>query len=61
MGNLLFESGHARHALKYHQQALKFNPKELHAIVGIANALYDLEEPQSSIKYYQQAVEINEP
>jgi len=24
---------------------LKFNPKELHAIVGIANALYDLEEP----------------
>jgi cytochrome c-type biogenesis protein CcmH/NrfG len=45
MGNLLFESGHARHALKYHQQALKFNPKELHAIVGIANALYDLEEP----------------
>lgn len=53
MGNLLFESGHPRPALKYHQQALKHNPKELHAIIGIANALYDLEQPSEAINYYQ--------
>jgi tetratricopeptide (TPR) repeat protein len=29
MGNLLFESGNAENAIKYHKQALKFNNKEL--------------------------------
>jgi len=29
MGNLLFETGHSKHAAKYHQQALKYNPKEV--------------------------------
>ena len=29
MGNLLFETGHAENAIKYHKQALKFNEKEL--------------------------------
>ena len=27
MGNLLFETGHSRNAAKYHQQALKYNPR----------------------------------
>lgn len=29
MGNLLFESGHAKNACKYFQQALNHNPKEI--------------------------------
>jgi tetratricopeptide (TPR) repeat protein len=29
MGNLLFETGHSKHASKYHTQALKYNPKEI--------------------------------
>jgi len=29
MGNLLFETGHSAHAAKYHQQALKYNPKDV--------------------------------
>ena len=29
MGNLLFESGSAEQAIKYHHQALKYNEKEL--------------------------------
>lgn len=28
-GNLLFETGNAENAIKYHQQALKYNEKEL--------------------------------
>ena len=41
MGNLLFESGYSKNAIKYFMQALKINPKEMQAIVGIANAYYD--------------------
>ena len=29
MGNLLFETGHAEEAIKYHKQALNINEKEL--------------------------------
>jgi tetratricopeptide (TPR) repeat protein len=29
MGNLLFESGHAKTAAKYFQQSLVYNPKEI--------------------------------
>lgn len=29
MGNLLFETGHADEAIKYHKQALNINDKEL--------------------------------
>ena len=29
MGNLLFETGHSKTAAKYHQQALKYSPKEI--------------------------------
>jgi len=52
MGNLLFESGHAKNACKYFHQALNYNPKEIQALIGIANALYDLGEAQESVQYY---------
>jgi tetratricopeptide (TPR) repeat protein len=45
MGNLLFETGNAEQAIKYHQQALKYNGKELHALIGLGNAFYDTGEP----------------
>ena len=44
MGNLLLETGFSKHAIKYHQQALKINPKETLALKGLANALYDMNE-----------------
>jgi len=42
MGNLLFETGNAEQAIKYHQQALKNNRSELQALVGLGNAFYDI-------------------
>ena len=41
MGNLLFETGHAEEAIKYHKQALNINDKELQALIGLGNAYYD--------------------
>lgn len=41
MGNLLFESGHAEDAIRYHKQALAINEKELQALIGLGNAFYD--------------------
>ena len=46
MGNLLFESGHAKTAAKYFQQSLVYNPKEFQALIGLANALYDMGQPK---------------
>ena len=34
MGNLLFESGHANNAIKYFEQALNYNPKDPHILIG---------------------------
>jgi tetratricopeptide (TPR) repeat protein len=60
MGNLLFETGHADNAIKYHLQALKFNEKELQALIGLGNAYYDTGKPEDAIKYYKKALEIDE-
>ena len=49
LGNLLFESGHAKTAAKYFQQALIYNPKEIQALIGLANTLYDMGEPKEAI------------
>ena len=42
MGNLLFESGHATGACKYFEQALTHSPGELQALIGYANAKYEV-------------------
>jgi hypothetical protein len=42
MGNLLFATGHSKQAVKYHSKALTLNEQDLAALVGIANAFYDL-------------------
>lgn len=42
MGNLLFETGHFQNAIKYHEQALKYSPTEIQALIGMGNALYDM-------------------
>ena len=42
MGNLLFETNHPENAIKYHKHALKYNPKELQALIGLGNAYYDM-------------------
>lgn len=59
MGNLLFETGHSKPAAKYHQQALKYNPREIQALIGLGNALYDMQEPKEAIEYYKKALEID--
>jgi tetratricopeptide (TPR) repeat protein len=59
MGNLLFETGHSKTAAKYHQQALKYNPKEIQALIGLGNALYDMGEPKEAIDYYNKALELD--
>ena len=42
MGNLLFETGQTAQSVTYFEQALKFNPAELFALIGLGNANYDL-------------------
>jgi len=42
MGNLLFESGHGANSCKYFEQALSINPNEIQALIGLANALYEI-------------------
>ena len=60
MGNLLFETGNADSAIKYHHQALKFNPKELQALIGLGNAYYDTGKPEEAVSYYKKALEIDD-
>jgi len=52
MGNLLFETGHTKQSMSYYEQALKYNSKELYALIGIGNAIYDQNEPKKAIEYY---------
>lgn len=52
MGNLLFESGNSKHAIKYHLQALKINPNELQGLIGLGNAYYDMQEYEDSVNYF---------
>ncbi len=52
MGNLLFETQHTKQSMAYYEQALKFNGKEIYALIGLANAYYDLNEPLKAIDYY---------
>lgn len=56
MGNLLFETGHSKHAAKYHQQALKYNPKEIQALIGLGNACYDLAQYEESVLNFNKAL-----
>jgi tetratricopeptide (TPR) repeat protein len=56
-GNLLFETGNAENAIKYHQQALKYNEKELQALIGLGNAYYDTGAPETAVKYYRLALQ----
>ena len=53
MGNLLFETGHAGNAIKYHLRALSHNDKELQAMIGLGNAYYDLGQPVQAVEYYK--------
>ena len=57
MGNLLFETNHPENAIKYHLHALKYNENEIQALIGVANAYYDIAQPGDAIKYYKKAVE----
>jgi tetratricopeptide (TPR) repeat protein len=52
MGNLLFETGNSKHAIKYHMQALKLNPKEPQALSGLGNAHYDLGQYKESVDFF---------
>jgi tetratricopeptide (TPR) repeat protein len=38
---------------------LKYNPKEIQALIGLGNALYDMGEPKEAIEYYKKALEID--
>jgi len=49
MGNLLFETGHSEDSIKYYKYALNINDKDLSAIIGIANAHYDLKNMLKAI------------
>jgi tetratricopeptide (TPR) repeat protein len=42
MGRLLFETGYASNAVKYHLRALNYNNREMQAMIGIGNAYYEL-------------------
>jgi tetratricopeptide (TPR) repeat protein len=44
----------------YYEQALKFNAKEIYALIGLANALYDLNEPLKAIDHYLTALQIDD-
>lgn len=59
MGNLLFETGNTKQSISYFEQALKFNPNELYALIGLGNAEYDLNEPQKAIDQYSLALKID--
>jgi len=39
---------------------LKYNPKEIQALIGLGNALYDMGEPKEAIEYYKKALEIDQ-
>lgn len=52
MGSLLFTTSHTKTSVKYYAKALKLNPCELSALVGLANSLYDLNKTEIAIKYY---------
>ncbi|CDW79621.1 tpr domain containing protein [Stylonychia lemnae] len=60
MGNLLFETGHADEAIKYHKQALVINNKELQALIGLGNAYYDSSQPKEAIQFYKRALHIDD-
>ena len=57
MGRLLFETGYASNAVKYHLRALNYNPREMQAMIGIGNAYYELGKLQEAIEYYRQALD----
>ena len=60
MGNLLFESGHAKNACKYFEHALNINPNEIQALIGIANAYYDMEDSDKAIEFYNKVIKIDD-
>ena len=53
MGNLLFDTGHAENAIKYHLRALSYDDKEMQAMIGLGNAYYDIRKPIEAIEYYK--------
>ena len=57
MGRLLFETGYASNAVKYHLRALNYNNREMQAMIGIGNAYYELGKLQEAIEYYRQALD----
>ena len=57
MGNLLFETGHAEDAIRYHKQALTVNDKELQALIGLGNAYYDSQKPVEAVDFYRKALD----
>ena len=38
---------------------LQHNPKELQALIGIANAYYEIQEPEMAIEYYERVIEVD--
>jgi len=59
MGNLLFESGHSNNAIKYFEQALNQSPKDIQALMGLANAYYENNHAKESIEYYKKVLLID--
>lgn len=59
MGNLLFETGHAEEAIRYHKQALAVNDRELQALIGLGNAFYDSQRPVEAVTYYRMALALD--
>ena len=43
LGNILYENGNVRTALKYYKEALNYNPNELRALICSGNVKYDKE------------------
>ena len=52
MGNLLQETGNYNNANKYYKQALVHNPKEMHALIGLGNTLFETNQAKEAIPYY---------
>jgi tetratricopeptide (TPR) repeat protein len=39
---------------------LIYNPDELQALIGLANAKYDMGAPMQAIEYYEKAIKIDD-
>lgn len=59
MGNLHFEINESQKSFEMHQRALSIQPENIKAIVGIANACYDLKSMRDATLYYEKALRLS--